>query len=176
MVQRMWNECPADRIPTRPLLGAGNPHPMAPVRLLHQYHKPWKGTLPSVFFRVSIYLAWLHSPIFSRLRAFTRIILKPQSLEYLYFCLYNTPKLAFTFSANHTQNLCLKAKHPSRARRNRNMHWDHYRTGFPLLSEGQPHATSSPVCRAWRGVWQEAAFPKTPAAPPNSPASTSACI
>lgn len=39
-------------------------------------------------------------------------LLKPQGLAYLCFCLYNTPKLAFTFSPNRTQKLCLRAKTP----------------------------------------------------------------
>lgn len=88
-----------------------------------------------------------------------------------YFCLYNTPKLAFTFSVNHTKNLCLKAKHPCQAARNQSGHWD-YRTRFPLLSKGQPHTSSSPVCRVGEVCERKQLSPKhllLPQTPPPQP-------
>lgn len=73
-------------------------------------------------------------------------LLKPQALAYHCFCLYNTPKLTFTFSPNHTQNLCLRAKHCSQATRDQSRSWG-YRAA-PCLSIPCPQGLVRPMSRS----------------------------
>lgn len=73
-------------------------------------------------------------------------LLKPQALAYHCLCLYNTPKLTFTFSPNHTQNLCLRAKHCSQATRDQSRSWG-YRAA-PRLSIPCPQGLVRPMSRS----------------------------
>lgn len=105
MVHGMQNECLAERIPARPPPGSWKSPPNGTSQAPASGPQTVEGQLAKWFvqgvrvlgvaaltgFQCALSLS-SHHPL-----------LKPQGLAYLCFCLYNAPKLAFTFSPNRTQ-------------------------------------------------------------------------
>lgn len=131
-------------------LGPGNPHPMAPVRLPYLDHKPQQGNVPSGSVWAFTASVWLHLLVFSRFQASPHITLSNHKACHIFTSAYIIfpNHLLHSFQTSH-KDLCLGAK---KLPRNEEPGW-----GYRV--------------RASRSGFREVAFPKTPAAHPNSPAS-----